>query len=376
MEECIDTIRRRILQAIGGTVGIGHLSSSAAANPTERVEVNVGYSEDSGRQATVEAADEVHREFAFGALTIELPPQAIDQLQNRPDIRYVEDNETMEAFQETPSGITRVGAPTAHANTTGSGGSIAIIDTGIDPSHEDLEANLGEGVAFIDCTGSGCATEWDDDNNHGTHVAGTAGALDNDIGVIGVAPNVMLHAVKVLGSDGTGPFSEVAAGIEWTADQGIDVGTLSLGADQDSNVVEDACQYATEQGTLLVAAAGNSGPCTDCVEFPAAFDDCLAVSATDGNDDVAQFSSTGPEIELAAPGVDVLSTIPGDEYASFSGTSAAVPHVAGGGALLMANGFSNSEARAQLTETAENIGLENTEQGNGLVDIAAAVGSD
>lgn len=377
MNKTIDTVRRRCLQAIGSAIGLSGLSSQVGANPTNQTEVNVGYTEESGRQAAIVSADEVEREFVFNALTIELPEQAIDGLQNRPDIRYVEDNGIMEAFQETPWGVERVGARAVHdGNETGSGGSVAVIDTGIDATHEDLEANLGQGEAFVDCSGSECTEPWGDDNSHGTHVAGTAGALDNDIGVVGVAPDVTLHAVKVLDGDGAGTFSDIAAGVEWTADQGIDVGNLSLGSNQGSNVVEDACQYATEQGTLLVAAAGNSGPCTDCVAFPAAYDECIAVSATDEDDNLAGFSSTGPQIELAAPGVSVLSTVPNDDYTSFSGTSMAAPHVAGAGAMLMTDSSSNTEARERLNETAEDIGLEESEQGNGLLDVATAIDTD
>jgi subtilisin len=139
-------------------------------------------------------------------------------------------------------------------------------------------------------------------------------------------------------------------------------------------VVADAVQYAYNRGILLVAAAGNSGPCSYCVGYPAAEPECIAVSATTRNDTLASFSSTGPQIEIAAPGRDIVSTYAGGGYRSLSGTSMACPHVSGAGGLLMANGYTNTEARQRLKNTAETIGLSNNEGGAGLLDVAAALG--
>lgn len=222
------------------------------------------------------------------------------------------------------------------------------------------------------CSGS-CSTGWDDDNGHGTHCAGIADAVDNSQGVIGVSTNATLHAVKVLGSSGSGSYSDIASGIEYVADQGWDVGSLSIGG-RKSSVVEDAVEYAYGQGVLLVAASGNSGPCSYCVGYPASEPECMAVTATTRSDRLASFSSTGPQIEIAAPGRDIVSTYVDGGYASLSGTSMACPHVSGAGGLLMANGFTNTEARQRLKNTAENIGLSDNEGGAGLLDAAAALG--
>jgi len=384
--------RRDVLKTTSGAIAAGVVAGTAAATEDGRVEVNVGFSSEVGAQAARDAAVNTKREFKFDAMTIEVPKEGVDALKNNPNIRYVEENGEMHALaQSTPYGIEKVGADAAISEgETGDGADVAVIDTGIDATHEDLEANLGEGWAASaaacqdDCNGgfycnpngiSSCNTEWDDDNDHGTHCAGTVGAIDNDTGVVGVAPDVTLHAVKVLDCCGSGSYDDIAAGIEWAADQGYGVGSMSLGGDA-SSVVKDACAYARDRGMLLVAAAGNSGSCSDCVSYPAAYDECIAVSATDENDDLADFSSTGPEVELAAPGVDVRSTIPRSDYTKFSGTSMACPHVAGAGAQLMANGNSASEARQQLNETAEDIGLSSNEQGNGRLDVAAALGID
>jgi subtilisin len=316
----------------------------------------------------------VFYEFAFDALTLEADENAIRGLRRRGDIRYVELDGEMEALAQTlPYGIDRVDAEVAHANgETGGGADVAIIDTGIDSTHPDLEANLGKGRSFVT---TGNYPAWQDDNGHGTHCAGIADAVDNSQGVVGVSTEATLHAVKVLSSTGVGLTSDVAAGIEYTADQGWDVGSLSLGGG-DADVLKDACNYAYNNGVLLSAAAGNSGPCTDCVGYPAAYQECIAVSATDRNDDLADFSSTGPEVELAAPGVNIYSTYVPSTYTELSGTSMSCPHVSGAAGQLMANGYTNTEARDRLGSTAEDIGLASNEQGNGLLDVAAALGLD
>ena len=367
--------RRNVLKAAGSAAAVTGAAGLAGAVGT--VEVNVGYRSPSGRRAAIEAAADVIREFAFDALTITVAEEAVDGLRNRPDVRYVERNGTMEALAQTlPWGIDRVDADVAHDDgETGNGADIAIIDTGIDDDHPDLQANVGEGKAYVDCRGSNCNYPWSDDNDHGTHCAGTADAVDNTEGVVGVSTEATLHAVKVLDSNGSGSFSDVAAGIEYVADQGWDVASMSLGGSSGSSTVKDACQYAYDRGVLLVAAAGNDGPCSDCVGYPAAYQEVIAVSSTDSDDSLSNFSSTGSEVELAAPGGDVYSTVIGG-YDTFSGTSMACPHVSGTAGQLRANGYSQSDTRSRLKDTAEDLGLSSNEQGAGLLDAAAALGHD
>ncbi|MFB6103428.1 MAG: S8 family peptidase [Haloplanus sp.] len=341
--------------------------------------------------ATEEAkrrAKEVRHVLEFGdigtAVAGRFPEPAREALERRSDVRYIEADGTMTAIGEAvPWGVDRVDADVAHdSGATGDGADIAILDTGIDSDHPDLTGNLGSGRAFVECgtaydgsncdgNGNTCHEPWDDDNDHGTHCAGIADAVDNTEDVIGVSTTATLHPVKVLGCSGAGYLSDIAAGIEHTTDQGWDVGSLSLGSSTDSSTIRDACQYAADNGVLLVAAAGNEGPCSDCVQYPAAYDTVVAVSATDSDDNLASFSSTGPEIELAAPGEVIPSTIPGGT-ASFSGTSMACPHVSGAGGLVMANGSSNTEARTALQDTAEDIGLSSSDGGYGLLDAEAA----
>jgi len=360
--------RRSVLTATGGALA-GTTLAGAAGAESDRVRVNVGVANDRGRATAERASDQVHREFGFGAMNMDVPRQALNGLRNNPNVRYVEEDGRMFALDYEPYGVDRVDADVTRANGyTGDGANVAVIDTGIDADHPDLQANLGKGGAAVACSGS-CSTSWDDDNGHGTHCAGTVGAASNGEGVVGVAPEPTLHAVKVLDANGGGSYSDIAAGIEWTADQGWEVASLSLGGGY-SSVVDDACQYAYDRGVLLVAAAGNSGPCNDCVGYPAALDTTVAVSATDDNDDLASFSSTGPQVELAAPGADVWSTYPGGDYEQLSGTSMACPHVSGAAALYMAYGYSNTDTRQRLRDTAEDIGLPSNQQGSGLLDAA------
>ncbi|MFW5917917.1 MAG: S8 family peptidase [Haloferacaceae archaeon] len=383
-----DLSRRGMIQGVGAVGVIGFVGVPAAgARSREPLDRHIVGVEPGRADVARRAADAVYRVLDFGpigqAVSGWYPDDVLDDLRRNPNVRYVEPEGEMEAIAQTlPWGVDRVDADRAHQegetggdDTDGEGGAdISIIDTGIDSDHPDLEANLGEGYAAVSARGP-YAEPWDDDNDHGTHCAGIADAIDNDEGVVGVSTAATLHVVKVLDENGSGSFSDVAAGIEWTADQGYDVGSLSLGASSGSQTVEDACQYAHDEGVLLVAAAGNGGPCSDCVGYPAAYETVMAISATTEDDSLASFSSTGPEVELAAPGESIYSTVIGG-YDTFSGTSMACPHVSGAGGQLMDNGYTNTEARDRLNSTAEDIGLGENEQGNGLVDVAGALELD
>jgi subtilisin family serine protease len=369
--------RRNVLRGVAAGATTTGIAGTAVADRPERT--IVGLTADAPMRKARKHATEVHREADFGdigkMISGKWPEKAMKGLKKSPHVRYVEDDGEVRALAQTlPWGIDRVDADVLHGNgETGNGADIAIIDTGIDDDHPDLQANVGAGKAYVSCSNSGCNYAWSDDNGHGTHCAGTAGADDNTEGVVGVSTEATLHAVKVLDGSGGGNFSDVAAGIEYVADQGWDVASLSLGASSGSSALQDAVQYAYSNGVLVVAAAGNSGPCSDCVGYPAAYNDAIAVSSTNDSDGLSSFSSTGPEVEIAAPGSSVYSTYDDGAYDTLSGTSMACPHVAGAGGQLMANGNSNTEARSALQSTAEDIGLPSSEQGYGLLDAENAV---
>lgn len=390
--------RRAVLKLTGGTIGALGATGVAGASPVSGLGLggilpettyNVGFSSPAGLDAALDLAGAVVRRFSsLDVVTIRAAEPVVDILEEHPGVRYVEEDGTMHAIsQSVPWGVDRVDADVAHTSLDiPDGADVAIIDTGIDSDHPDLQDNLGEGHAVVDCgegltcllngglllgssSSNECNQPWDDDHDHGTHVAGTVGAVDNDQIVVGVATGVQLHGVKVLNCQGMGSFSDVARGLEVVGEKQWDVANMSLGGER-SEAVKDAVEFAAERGVTMVAAAGNSGPCTDCVGYPAGFEEVIAVSATDENDNLAGYSSQGPEVDIAAPGSDVTSTVPGGT-ATFSGTSMASPHVAGAAGQLAAVGLPRTQIRQELERTAEDIGLSENESGAGLLDDAA-----
>lgn len=369
--------RRTVLQLTGGALGAvtatGGVSGEGSGVTDDRsgpVELNVGFEDETGKRAIRDAAAEVLREFDFPSMTIRAPEEAATSLRNRAGVSYVEPNGRMHAMGQTvPWNVEKVGGDTAPCD--GVGVDVAVLDTGIDSDHPEFHATLGSGRAFETCTGS-CNRPWDDDHGHGTAVAGVIGASDDFQGIVGNAPGVTLHAVKVLDSVGGGSISNIAAGIQYAANQGWEVINMSLAGGQRSSTIANAVQFAHGQGSLLVAAVGFNGPCAGCVGYPAAEPEVIAVTGVDDTGSLVQYVSQGPAVELAAPGTGFESTWVGGGYETVSGTSVASPHVAAAAALLMARGHSNSQTRTRLHETATPIsGLSAIEQGHGLVNVDA-----
>lgn len=244
--------------------------------------------------------------------------------------------------QEIPTGIERifgVGVGLGDLSQI----KVAVIDTGIDTKHPDL--NVIDGV---NC-GKGNPNKFSDDNGHGTHVAGTIGAIDNDIGVIGVAPNVPLYSVKVLDRNGSGSYSDVICGVDWAAANGMDVANMSLGGGK-SQALNDAVSSAiNDYGVVFAVAAGNDDYEDACNLSPASTKDAITVSALDDRngevsgttsnnlDPLASFSNVGSCIDIIAPGVYIYSTWKDGGYNTISGTSMATPHVAGAAAVYLSN---------------------------------------
>ena len=303
---------------------------------------------------------------ALNGFAGQLSPRQVAALRADSRVLSIEEDQVVSiADQTTPTGIQRIFAP-------GNGGididktddwqvdvDVAVIDTGIDATHPDLNV-----FSSVNCSGgapwkSSCGSGGADDNGHGTHVAGTIGALDNGIGVVGVAPGARLWAVKVLNSSGSGYMSWIVAGIDYVAanSNSIEVANMSLGCECTSAAMNTAISNAISGGVVFVVAAGNNG--TNANTFsPANHPDVVTVSAladfdglpgglgsstcrADQDDTLADFSNFGPTVEIAAPGVCILSTVPGG-YGTFSGTSMASPHVAGAAALLASRPNPNS----------------------------------
>jgi len=272
------------------------------------------------------------------------------------------------AGQETPWGIERVKAPAAWKTTRGQGVKVAVIDTGIDRTHPDLAANIKGGWNAITKAG-----DFNDDNGHGSHVSGTIAGIDDDKGVVGVAPKADLYGVKVLDAEGSGTFDDVIAGMLWAVENKMEVASMSLGADQGNPALADAVEAMRKAGVILIAAAGNSG---GTVGYPAAYPGAIAVAASDSKDKLASFSSRGAAVAVIAPGVDVKSTYMGGGYDTLSGTSMATPHVSGLTALYVAThkGATPEQARAALKAASTKlVGVPEIGQGSGLPSAAKLV---
>jgi len=315
-------------------------------------------------------------------IAVNMPVTALKGLQNHPNIAYIEDDIQVHAQVEIlPWGVNRIDADkvwdsdgnmqTDTDANTGAGVNIAVLDTGIDADHPDLYANVKGGISFVSNP-----RKWDDDNGHGTHVAGTIAAMDNDIGVIGVAPDASLYGVKVLDRSGSGYLSDVIAGMDWARTNNMDIITMSLSTVTHVSTFEDACNNVYTAGVVIVAAAGNGYG--NSVNYPAAYASVVAVSATNDDDSLASYSNVGPEIEMAAPGSSIYSTYKGGIYATMSGTSMATPHVTGVAALVIASDVeyrgNPADVRAQLTSTAEDLDSTGWDSsfGYGLVDAENA----
>lgn len=242
--------------------------------------------------------------------------------------------------QTTPWGITRVGGPVA------SSGTAWILDSGVDLDHPDLNVDVNRSATFI--SKGKDSKNADDGNGHGTHVAGTIAALDNDIDVVGVAPGASVVAVKVLDSRGSGSYSGVIAGVDYVAANASngDVANMSLGGPT-SQALDDAIRNAADAGVKFALAAGNDGAnANNYSPARVEYNNVWTVSATDESDNFASFSNysgpTDPPIEFAAPGVGVLSLYKDGGTATLNGTSMASPHVAG--LLLLGNPTSDGTA--------------------------------
>ncbi|MGX6445256.1 S8 family peptidase [Neobacillus sp. K501] len=350
--------------------GIG--SSTAAELESEKVIVVFNKNADSSLVDKYGIVDQELEKAAAVSATI--PIGAIDLLEANPNVKSVEKDTLVKIKNETQDwGIKTTNAPQSWSSGyTGKGVKIAVIDSGI-AQHEDL--TISGGVSFV----SGSSSFYDD-NGHGTHVAGIIGAKKNSLGVVGIAPESSLFAVKVLDSSGEGYLSDIIAGIEWSIENKMDIINLSVGSNLPSDALRNVIDNAYTNGILVVAAAGNAGTSDgtgDNVEYPAKYPSVIAVSAIDANKNRASFSSTGSEVDISAPGARIKSTYLNNGYAYLSGTSMAAPFVSGDLALLKQAHptLTNNELRNLLDGNALDLGQKGKDPwfGYGLVQAPTDV---
>lgn len=384
-------------------LALGFASSGSSAPPAQGTsfvpdEVLVKFRPDAPPGAMIDVAGKHHISQAqpitgIGVTRMKLSessggPEAVVRALNRnPNVEYAELNYIVSTVTTVNDpyftggfqwNLAKVQAANAWDVTTSNAGiSVAVLDTGVDLSHPDLQGKVIVSVNFSDSATA------NDVNGHGTHVAGIVGAATNNgQGIAGLGYNTSIMNVKVLGDSGTGGSSWIAQGVVWAADHGAKAINISAGATFQMATLEDAINYAWGKGVVIVAAAGNNASSTPF--YPAAYPNVIAVASTDINDHLASSSDYGDWVDVAAPGANIYSTLPLDNllqpggYGVMGGTSMASPHVAGLAGLVFTSaadrngdGFLNDEVRACIEQNADNIGLSGI--GGGRINAYRAV---
>jgi len=337
-----------------------------AEKDTEKQKVIIVFknNEVKNKNIVVQSNGEVTKEFKnIPAMSAELTQSAINNLKHDPNVASVEYNKKVELIDTESStaaknisltkqtedwGLDAVNAKSAWSKGfTGKGVKIAILDTGVEYYHDDLKINGG--ASFVkDYKKDGTVDKsYDDNHGHGTHVAGIIGAKNNNIGTVGVAPDSSLYAVKIINGAGQGTVEGAIAGMDWSITNKMDIVNLSIGSPEGSPAYRAIFQKAKSKGITVVGAAGNDNLIDNSgVDYPAKYPEVIGVAALDKYNKHADFSSVGPEVDVAAPGVGVLSTYLNNKYQYMSGTSMATPYTTGILALYK---------NAYPKETADNI---------------------
>ena len=342
-----------------------------AEEPSQRV--MIVFHDKIDYQLLDESALEVHHIFEdYEAVSATIPVSSKEDLLAHSSVRLIEEDSVVKTNTQTSSwGYQTLKVEAAKSSGyTGKGVKIGIIDTGIRVDHPDL--NIAGGLSFVEGTSS-----YNDDQGHGTHVAGIIAALDNEIGTVGVAPDAQIYAIKALDSSGEGNQSDVVAAINWAIEQQMNVINLSVTSPDGSYLLEETLQKAYDHGILIVAASGNAiAPLygDTNVLYPARYETVLAVGSVDSNLKRSSFSYFGSALNFVAPGEHIYSTFTGDNgepYSESTGTSMAAPFVTGVAALYKEAYplLSIDELRARMERAALDLGEpgKDNEYGYGLI---------
>ena len=364
MRKIVATLMVVFLCLVGGSVGF---------STPEDVEILVKFESEYDVQEFAENHGLLYQETIPGIdVHVFRAPEMVRTLSLDPGVTYVEVNGQYEIqtpddfFFDFQHSLPQIQAVDGWAYGTGCESIvIAILDTGICSTHEDVAAKV---VLYENFTDS--CTEYDR-HGHGTHVAGIASAITNNyIGIAGVSWDSSLMSVKVMGDDGRGDHSWIAEGIVYAVDHGADVINMSFGGGRYSNTMKEAIVYAHDAGVVLVGAAGNY---TREIVYPARYKQVIAVGAVNQQDVRAVWSAIGPELDVVAPGVSILSTTPGNRYAEKSGTSMATPMVAGLVGLILSVDpeLHPEEVRTIIIKGADDLGWagHTWQYGHGRIDV-------
>ncbi|WMJ88159.1 S8 family peptidase [Anaerocolumna sp. MB42-C2] len=291
--------------------------------------------------------------------------------------------EIIENVNEIPQGVQMIQAPAIwDKSRKGEGVVIAVIDTGCQIDHPDLRDRIIGGRNFTKDF-NGDPNNFTDNNGHGTHVAGTIAASENSNGVLGVAPMAKLLILKVLGKSGGGNYQNIIEAINYAIkwrgpkNEKVRIISMSLGGDADVPKLHDAVIKAVNNNILVVCASGNNGDNnfkTDELNYPAAYNEAVSVGAVDFNKKITKYSNSNNNVDLVAPGNEIISTYLDSKYAKLSGTSMATPHVSGAAALIInmceaeyGRTLTETEIYAQLVKHTTSLGFDKRNEGNGML---------